>query len=56
MNWADKRVLVTGSSGFLGKYVVEELKNRGVQNLQLPNSNEFDFVFSLTVLCDTCFL
>ena len=42
MNWADKRVLVTGSSGFLGKYVVEELKNRGVQNLQLPNSNEFD--------------
>ena len=22
MNWADKRVLVTGSSGFLGKYVV----------------------------------
>ena len=42
MNWTNKRVLVTGSGGFLGKYVVEELKNSGVQKLELPNSSEFD--------------
>ena len=42
MNWADKKVLVTGSSGFLGKYVVEELKNSCVEKLQLPNSKNCD--------------
>ena len=42
MNWTEKKVLVTGSNGFLGKYVVNELKDRGVEKLELPNSNECD--------------
>jgi GDP-L-fucose synthase len=33
--WQDKRVLVTGGSGFLGSHVVQVLQQRGVQSEQL---------------------
>jgi GDP-L-fucose synthase len=33
--WRNKRVTVTGGSGFLGSYVVEALRRRGVQGAQL---------------------
>jgi GDP-L-fucose synthase len=42
MNWSEKKVLVTGSNGFLGKYVVEELEKRNVNKLSLPSSQECD--------------
>ena len=42
MNWSEKKVLVTGSNGFLGKYVVEELEKRKVKELVLPRSQEYD--------------
>ena len=42
MNWSEKKVLVTGSNGFLGKYVVEELEKRNVNELFLPSSQECD--------------
>ena len=42
MNWSEKKVLVTGSNGFLGKYVVEELEKRKVKELFLPRSQEYD--------------
>jgi GDP-L-fucose synthase len=42
MNWSKKKVLVTGSNGFLGKYVVEELEKRNVNELFLPSSQECD--------------
>ena len=42
MNWSEKKVLVTGSNGFLGRYVVEELEKRKVKELFLPSSQEYD--------------
>ena len=38
----DKRVLVTGGSGFLGSFVVEKLKARGCKNIFVPRSKEYD--------------
>jgi GDP-L-fucose synthase len=40
----NKRVLVTGGSGFLGSFVVEKLKARGCKNIFVPRSKEYDLV------------
>jgi GDP-L-fucose synthase len=40
--WQDKRVIVTGGSGFLGSFVVEKLKERGAQDIFIPRSSEYD--------------
>jgi len=37
-----KSVLVTGGNGFLGKHVVEELRQKGVTDIYAPSSNELD--------------
>lgn len=37
-----KKVVVTGGSGFLGKCVVKKLKERGVTNILIPRSSEYD--------------
>ncbi len=42
--WTNKRVLVTGGHGFLGKYVVSELKRRGCSELFVPSSTEYNLV------------
>jgi GDP-L-fucose synthase len=42
MNWADRRVLVTGGAGFLGRHVVETLKKRGSREVVVPRSREYD--------------
>lgn len=44
MNWAGKRVLVTGGSGFLGSYVLEALQRRGVTTPFVPRSKDYDLV------------
>src|SRR6185503_10484314 len=40
--WADKRVLVTGGSGFLGSFVVEKLKQRNAAEVFVPRSSHYD--------------
>lgn len=41
MNLKNKKILVTGGSGFLGGHIIEKLKNFGVQILA-PNHKELD--------------
>jgi GDP-L-fucose synthase len=40
--WRDKNVIVTGGSGFLGSFVVEKLKQRGVADVFVPRSSQYD--------------
>lgn len=44
MDWANKRVLVTGGAGFLGSFVIEALKKRGAQQIFSPRSADYDLV------------
>src|SRR5215468_6905515 len=41
-----ERVVVTGGAGFLGSYVVEKLRERGVENIFVPRSKDYDLVRS----------
>ena len=45
MNLKDKKILVTGGGGFLGKFVIKELIRQGAKekNISAPTSKEFDF-------------
>jgi GDP-L-fucose synthase len=40
--WQDKRVIVTGGAGFLGRVVVEQLKEKGCRNIFVPRSKDYD--------------
>jgi len=40
--WAGSRVVVTGGSGFLGRFVVEELRAHGAAEVFVPRSREYD--------------
>ena len=42
--FAGKRVVVTGGAGFLGSFVVEQLRTRGCQHVFVPRSSEYDLV------------
>ncbi len=42
--WADRRVCVTGGSGFLGSYVVEELRRRGAKDVFIPRKQDYNLV------------
>lgn len=39
-----ERVVVTGGAGFLGSYVVEKLRARGVANIFVPRRRDYDLV------------
>jgi GDP-L-fucose synthase len=40
--WSDRRVLVTGGKGFLGRAVVGELERQGAASVVTPTSAEYD--------------
>jgi GDP-L-fucose synthase len=40
--WSNRRVVVTGGSGFLGSHVVEELQRRGARDVIAPRSRDYD--------------
>ena len=42
--WADKRVMVTGGAGFLGKKVCARLEQGGCKHIFVPRSREYDLV------------
>ncbi|MGH7875493.1 MAG: GDP-L-fucose synthase family protein [Candidatus Binatia bacterium] len=42
MQATDKRIIVTGGSGFLGSAVVDKLRAHGYRNLFVPRSKEYD--------------
>src|SRR5919109_5033638 len=42
--WKDKRVIVTGGSGFLGSFVIEKLKQRGVTDIFIPRISSYNLV------------
>jgi GDP-L-fucose synthase len=44
LDLADKRVVVTGGAGFLGRYVVEGLRARGCRRIESPRSASYDLV------------
>jgi GDP-L-fucose synthase len=41
-SWPDRRILVTGGGGFLGKVVVRRLEAAGVRQIFVPRSAEYD--------------
>ncbi|MDD4083087.1 MAG: NAD-dependent epimerase/dehydratase family protein, partial [Sphaerochaetaceae bacterium] len=49
LDLSSKRITVTGGSGFLGSFVIEELKKEGAKNIFVPRSQDYD----LTTL-DAC--
>ncbi|MFZ1076471.1 MAG: GDP-L-fucose synthase [Nitrosotalea sp.] len=42
MDWTDKKIVVTGGSGFLGSRVVDALQKRGARNIFIPRSKDCD--------------
>jgi len=42
VNWNQKRLVVTGGSGFLGSAVVQKLRARGYKKITIPRSSNYD--------------
>lgn len=41
---SDKRIVITGGAGFLGRFVVEKLRARGCNYIFIPRSKDYDLV------------
>src|SRR5260221_5350408 len=44
IDWSETRILVTGGAGFLGSFVVENLRRRGAREIVVPRSAEYNLV------------
>lgn len=42
--WNNRRVCVTGGAGFLGSFVIEKLRQRGVSEIFVPHIEDYDLV------------
>ncbi|MGE5249151.1 MAG: GDP-L-fucose synthase family protein [Bacteroidota bacterium] len=42
--WSDKKVIVTGGSGFLGSFVTGKLKERGATDIFIPHIEDYNLV------------
>ena len=44
MDWTSQRVAVTGGAGFVGSFVVEQLRRKGCRDVFVPRRREYDLV------------
>jgi GDP-L-fucose synthase len=44
LDWAATRVVVTGGAGFLGRFVVEQLKQRGAREVFVARSRDYNLI------------
>jgi GDP-L-fucose synthase len=49
MDWKKTRFLVTGGAGFLGSFVMEQLRAKGAENVVAPTIDEVDLTDTLSV-------
>jgi len=42
--WNDKRVMVTGGTGFLGSHITEKLREKGCREVFVPRSRDYNLV------------
>ena len=41
-NWSTKRVVITGGAGFVGQYLVENLRKAGCKEISIPRKADCD--------------
>ena len=49
MNWSQKRVMLTGGSGFLGQYVAQKLSERGCHQVFIPRRAHYDLRYQAAI-------